>query len=55
MLARHEERVKETYVKDLDIGGTVDSSADADTLFLTTGQRDAAFTDLRKVTVRKEL
>ena len=44
-----------THIEDLNICTTVDSSADIDTLRLTTGQGDATLADLCEVAVGKQL
>ena len=46
---------RDTYIEDLNVSPTVDSSANVDTLLLTTRQRDTTFTDLREVAVGEEL
>jgi len=44
-----------THIENLNVGTTVDSSANVDTLLLTARQGDTTLTDLREVTVWEEL
>ena len=46
---------RDTHIEDLNVGATVDGSANVDTLFLTTRQRDTTLTDLCEVAVGEEL
>ena len=43
------------YIENLDIGTTVNGSADVYTLLLTARQGDSTFTNLREVTIGEEL